>query len=186
MITEKSLADVDKHWAVSAFEDAKRVKLLEIASTRLVQETIGKQLHVQVPDNYDYADLERLATAYELAAIEGLNELLYQTTSDKGKPLREQAQAGAYRAFELRRALPLPENEEERFFQAVSAGALLVEDEAQRRGECGRWLHSGRRCRLSQREPSRSWSPTSAGRRSAVRRRWPGRSRACRYASAAG
>ena len=45
--------------------------------------------------------------------------------------------------------------EEERFFQAVSAGALLVEDEGQRRGERGRWLHSRRRCGLIQRESSR-------------------------------
>ena len=40
--------------------------------------------------------------AYELAAIEGLDALLHPSSDAANLDLQQQAQAGAYRAFELR------------------------------------------------------------------------------------
>src|SRR2546430_6949981 len=102
-ITNIALNNLDKHWAVTAFGETHRQEAFELAKLRFIKEAIGNQLDMKTLErNEDSESLERLATAYEIAAIEGINELLYQSSED-GEFLRNQAQAGAYRAFEIRR-----------------------------------------------------------------------------------
>jgi replicative superfamily II helicase len=75
--------------------------------------------------------LERVSVAYELAAIEGLNALLHPTGDADSQLLRDQAQAAAHCAFELRRAIRITGSPEQRVSQVLHLAAL---------GYCGdRW-----------------------------------------------
>jgi len=65
--------------------------------------------------------IERVATAYELAAIEGLSSLLNATQDEE---LKGNAEAGAYQAFGLYRTLPLPTNDEQRIFHVLHLAGL--------------------------------------------------------------
>src|SRR5208337_4038815 len=72
----------------------------------------------------DQSNLERVAMAYEIAAIEGIDALLHPSADEANKSLQDQAQAGAYRAYELIRALPIPTNNADRAFHILHRGAL--------------------------------------------------------------
>ncbi len=137
-ITNIALDNLDKHWAVTAFGEDHRQEAFELAKLRFIKEAIGNQLDIEIlGHNEDSEPLERLATAYEIAAIEGINELLYQS-SEEGEFLRSQAQAGAYRAFEIRRIMPVPKDEESRYFHILHLCALAYCGD--RWADIRRWL----------------------------------------------
>ena len=123
MIREQDLRNIDHHWAVLAVGDAERDRGLKVADARLVKQAVGQQMLIDFPENgFDNELLQRLAMAYELAAIEGLNAFLNPTSNDEA--LRKQCSAGAWRAFEIRRLLALPENEIERISHILHVSAL--------------------------------------------------------------
>jgi hypothetical protein len=68
--------------------------------------------------------VERAAMAYEIAAIEGLDALLHPSGDNERVRLRQQAQAGAFRAYELRRTLPVSSGAEERIFLVLHLAGL--------------------------------------------------------------
>jgi replicative superfamily II helicase len=110
-VTKASLERVDAHWAVQAVGESQQKYGLELANQLLV----------------DYQDtdedlLTRLAMAYEMAAIEGLDDFLNPTSDAQEQ--REQCAAGAYRAFELRRLFSLPDTDEQRVFHILHLSAL--------------------------------------------------------------
>ena len=122
-VTESSLERVDAHWAVQAVGESQQKYGLKLANQLLVDKALGAQIHFQ----FDYQDtdedlLARLAMAYEMAAIEGLDDFL-NPTSD-AQELREQCAAGAYRAFELRRLFSLPDTDEQRVLHILHLSAL--------------------------------------------------------------
>ena len=122
-VTKASLERVDTHWAVQAIGESQQKYGLELANQLLVDKALGSQIHFQ----FDYQDtdedlLARLAMAYEMAAIEGLDNFL-NPTSD-AQELREQCAAGAYRAFELRRLFSLPDTDEQRVLHILHLSAL--------------------------------------------------------------
>ena len=123
MIREQDLHNVDRHWAVLAVGEAERDRGLKVADARLVKQAVGQQMHIDFPeDGGDDELLHRLAMAYEMAAIEGLDAFLNPTSDDE--ELRKQCSAGAWRAFEIRRLLMLPENEIERISHLLHLSAL--------------------------------------------------------------
>ena len=124
-VSAATLQRLKSHWAVSAIPETRRERALEVARFRLVQSTVGRQLILDFSERLDdQSNLERVAMAYELAAIEGLDALLHPGTDEASNSLREQAQAGAFRTYELRRALPIPTNDAERAFHILHRGAL--------------------------------------------------------------
>ena len=124
-VSDSTLLRLESHWAVSSIPDARRQRALEVARYRLVQSAVGRQLILDFSERPDdLSNLERVAMAYEIAAIEGIDALLHPSADEANTILHEQAQAGAFRAYELRRALPIPTNDAERAFHILHRGAL--------------------------------------------------------------
>ncbi len=149
-LTFTHLEEVDQHWAVKAIGEGAYKQGLEQANESLVK--INLQ-HVITPIEdhcFDPNLLERLAIAYELAAIEGLEAFIHPANSEESQILQNQARAGAHRAFGLKRILPIPnETSEARIFHVLHLAGL---------GYCGdrwvdvrRWLEEDE---LSQKIPS--------------------------------
>jgi hypothetical protein len=120
------------HWAVSVLTSDERSRAFQIAEMRLVRSTLGSQMDIEPADSAQETELlERASVAYELAAIEGLNAVLHRAGDDGSAQLREQAQAAAHCAFELRRAIRITGGPEQRVNQVLQLAAL---------GYCGdRW-----------------------------------------------
>ena len=109
MITQDILKSIDTHWAVKAVGDkALRDKILLHAQATLVKNEIGKQLTLNLTENsITDDDIHRLATAYEMLAIEGMRDFINHTDNNT---LQDQFLAGSYRAFELHKTLQPPED----------------------------------------------------------------------------
>ena len=109
LVTDATLQAVDTHWAVLAVGEDKRDRALEVAKARLVRSAVGRQLALDFHDRTDDTELlHRVALAYEMAAIEGLDSVIHPSVESESETLRQQCHAGAWRAFELQRLMPVP------------------------------------------------------------------------------
>jgi len=125
MIKLEDLAALDSHWAIQALPGVVRQRALEVTSARLVQSAVPPDSRVafeSLPGDDDR--IEQVATAYELAAAEGIQALLHPGTDADSKGLAAQAQAAAFRVYEMRRALPTPNNPEARVFHVLHLAAV--------------------------------------------------------------
>lgn len=114
---------LDSHWAVSAIAADERERGLELAQALLVQQAVGRQLHLFPKCQAEDDDLlHRLALAYEMASIEGLPAFI--SLAPDQDELRMQCIAGASKTFELRRLLPVPLAPEERVFHVLHLASL--------------------------------------------------------------
>ncbi len=139
LITDPALQAVDKHWAVIAVGADRRDRGLEVAQARLIHSAVGQQMTLDFQEQpVDAAILEKLSLAYELAAIEGIEATLYPAQTDEGKRLREQCLAGAWRAFEIRRLMPIPADDVARVFAVLHLASLAYS--ADRWTDLRRWL----------------------------------------------
>lgn len=122
-VTTASLERIDQHWAIQAIGNEESNRAVELSNRLLVEKAVGVQIHF----NYtfspsDYELLDRVSMAYEMAAIEGLNDFLNPTSAEN--ELREQCASGAYRAFEIRRLFKLPAADEQRIFHILHLSSL--------------------------------------------------------------
>jgi len=124
-VNKESLQQIDNHWAVLAVGEAERDRVLKVANARLVKSAVGRQMQIDFKENNSDSELlGRTAMAYELAAIEGLNAVLNPLHDEKNDRLRIQCASGAWRAFELRRLLVIPDRTEERIFHILHLSCL--------------------------------------------------------------
>lgn len=122
-LRQEALERLESHWAVAAIPADARQQAAELAQTSLVQKAVGRQLHLPMTDSAHAEDLlKRVALAYEMAAIEGLPAFLNQLPEQDD--LRLQCVAGAWRAFEFRRLMPVAAATEERIFQVLHVASL--------------------------------------------------------------
>lgn len=122
-LSAAALARLDQHWAVSAIGDAKLQLALRLVNERLAEHAVGRQIDFSFGHSEDGdALLSRVVVAYELAAVEGLDELSRSAGGDLA--LREQAIAAAYRAYDIRRLLPVPADDHDRLFHVLQLSAL--------------------------------------------------------------
>ena len=114
---------IDSHWAVQAIGAEEVGRANRLINQRLAERALGQQISFSFVEE-DLADelLERLLLAYELAAIEGLEDLSHPDAEDEG--IRNQAVAGSSRAFDIKRLLPVPEPTLERVFFVLQLSAL--------------------------------------------------------------
>lgn len=125
LVTEETLQKVDNHWAVLAVGKAKRDRGLEVAKAKLVHAATSEQMELDFERRPGDAEiLDRLSMAYEVAAIEGLGAALHPGPDPKSRDLCGQCYSGAWRAFELRSLLPIPEQDEQRIFHILHLSAL--------------------------------------------------------------
>lgn len=138
-VTHEALSELEQHWAVAAVPPSARKRAFTLAELHLVQTAVGTQLSLKEAFTpKDASLLARVATAYEVAAVEGLDALLRPVAGAQSKGLRDQAQSGAFRAFELRRALTLPPDDTTRVFHVLHLAALSYCGE--RWTDLRRWL----------------------------------------------
>lgn len=129
-VTYESLAQVDSHWALAQFGPDAIVDARNVANKILIGSALGGQFCF---DDFDFSDkldeISRIATAYEIAAIEGLG--VESSNRDSGLNVRGLFHSAAYRAFELRRVLNVPHDPAARIHHVLHLSAL---------GYCGdRW-----------------------------------------------
>ncbi len=118
-----SLENLKSHWAVGAIGESDLARSFELVNQRLAQSAVGKQINFKFPHHAeDDRLLERTALAYELAAIEGGDEL--SRPAGENDALREQAAAAAYRAFDIRRLAQAPADTHDRLFFVLHLSGL--------------------------------------------------------------
>lgn len=112
-----------KHWAIQAIGSNDLSRAANLVNERLAHRAVGKQIKFAFnTDKQDGSFLERVALAYELAAIEGLDEL--SRPSGVNYTLRDQAVAAAFRAFDIRQLLSVPVEVPDRLFFILQLSAL--------------------------------------------------------------
>jgi len=125
VITEEALNRISQHWAVKAVGDENLNRAQEVARVIWVRSAVGHQMKIDLDERVGDTDLiKRVATAYEIAAIEGLNSVLHPSGDAESDQLRQQAQAGAYCAYNLQRILLIPTDAEEKIFHILHLAAL--------------------------------------------------------------
>ena len=123
-LSKKALDALRSHWAVNAIGAADLAHAQRLVSERLAQRAVGGQIDFSFSWSKDHDTLlERVALAFEVAATEGLEEL--SRPFGENVELRDQATAASFRAFDIRRLLPVPAEPHDRLFFVLqlSAGA---------------------------------------------------------------
>ena len=123
ILSATALETLESHWAVQAIgaQDLKRAR--NLVNERLAQRAVGQQIAFDFDQNEDDAPfLDRVALAYELAAIEGLDEL--SRPEGENDALRSQAMAASSCAFDIRRLLPVPETTHDRLYFVLQLSTL--------------------------------------------------------------
>ncbi|MEN8689171.1 MAG: DEAD/DEAH box helicase [Desulfobacterales bacterium] len=122
-VTTAALQSLQSHWALSAIPAGERLRAFDLVNERLVHRAVGRQITFDfLEGENDEGLLDRIALAYEMAAIEGLDALSRPDGGDH--TLREQALAASHHAFDIRRLAEIPENTEERIFHVLQLSAL--------------------------------------------------------------
>lgn len=152
----EDLAEVDSHWAVLSLGEAARSDGIAQADEQLAKASLKGVISSAENRPIDIANLERLATAYELAAIEGLESLIHVARNHNGIKLRTQARASAHRAFGILRVLPIPaESAEVRIFHVLHvAGIAYCGD---RWTDLRRWLNENEEAQVVPSVADTSW-----------------------------
>ncbi len=122
-LSERALQALNEHWAVAAIGADALERARDLARQRLAQRAVGRQISFSFAENAeDEPSLDHVGLAFELAAIEGLEEL--SRPAGDNQRLRDQAVAASFRAFDLRRLLPVPTETLERLFFVLQLSAI--------------------------------------------------------------
>ena len=120
--SSEALAALREHWAVAAIGAGELARVENLVNERLAHLAVGKQINFSfIQASNDDPLLERAALAFELAAIEGLDEL--SRAAGENASLRDQAVAASFRAFDIRRLLPVPSETHSRLFFVLQISA---------------------------------------------------------------
>ena len=122
-LSAEAFSNLHSHWAIESVGKQDRERATQLAQRRLMQRTVGErsQLSFDAASDEDLL-LDRVALAYELAVLEGLDVLCGASAHDNEQ--RDLAVAGAFCAFELRRLLPVPDATHDRLFYVLRLAAL--------------------------------------------------------------
>ena len=122
-LSNKALETLNNHWAVAAIGSDELVRSENLVNEWLARRAVGEQISFSFAQNpEDEPFLERVALAFEMAAIEGLDEL--SRPSGENTLLRDQAIAASFRAFDIRRLLPVPSDTLDRLFFVLQLSAV--------------------------------------------------------------
>lgn len=126
IVTKDMLSELSNHWAIAAIPRKDVVRAKRIVEERLVSQAVGEQIHfdfaVKQPSKKDDELLEKVALAYEMAAVEGLVALggSQQGNEDKAKVCA----AAAFELFDFVRLATVPEQTEARIFHVLKFFAI--------------------------------------------------------------
>ena len=138
-LTLRELESVEQHWAVQAIPSDTRANAFKAADEKLVggaSDQILQNAELSKPTD---KDIEKIATAYEIAALEGLSVVLHSSQDKENETLKIQTQAGAHKAFGLYRVLPFSLNDDYRIFHVLRLAGLAYCGE--RQADLERWFN---------------------------------------------
>lgn len=122
-LSSKALEALHGHWAVLAIGTERIERTTSLVHQNLARRALGRQISFSFTEDVeDESCLERVALAYELAAIEGLDEL--SRPAGENQILRDQCVAASFRAFDIRRVLPVPTGTLDRLFFVLQLSAI--------------------------------------------------------------
>ena len=122
-LSRKALRALNEHWALAAIGVDRLEHASNLVRQRLARRTVGRQISFSFTEKTeDEPFLERVALAFELAALEGLEEL--SRPAGENRRLRDQAVAASFRAFDIRRLLPVPAETHARLFFVLQLSAI--------------------------------------------------------------
>lgn len=114
---------LERHWAVASILPGEIDRADRLVAERTAHRAVSQQIAFTFsPSPNDDPFLERIALAYEIAAIEGLDELSRPSGGDLA--LRQQAVAASFRAFGIRSLMRVPEDTHARLFFVLQLSAL--------------------------------------------------------------
>lgn len=125
LITHEEIDQLKTHWAVGAIPLKDREKALRLANEHLVNNAVGRQICFSFASEVhrlDTALMDRVLSAYEVAALEGIDEL--GTATESESDVAKTSRVAAHVAFSLIRCLPVPSSDEERMFTILKASAI--------------------------------------------------------------
>lgn len=106
-----------QHWALSS------ISSVDIIRADTLVSSLGRNGDIRFVENIDdEVLLDRVALAYEMVAIDGLDSLACTLCCDDS--IRDQTTDAARRAFQIRRLAPIPEQPEDRVFHVLTVAAL--------------------------------------------------------------
>lgn len=142
-VSSAALEALNAHWALEAVSADDRERASHVTNELLVRRAVGKQVEFSFAHSENDTELlDRVALAYEMAAIEGL-DALSRPTEGSGT-LRDQSSAAAYRAFDIRRLIPVPENTHGRILHVLHISALAYCGD--RWSDLRRWYTENKNC----------------------------------------
>ncbi len=122
-LSNKALEALNEHWALAAIGVDKLEHADDLVQQRLARRSVGGQISFSFAEKAeDEPFLERVALAFELAAIEGLDEL--SRPAGESLHLWDQAVAASFRAFDIHRLLPVPSETHDRLFFVLRLSAI--------------------------------------------------------------
>ena len=122
-LSREALKALQEHWAITAIGPDELQRADNLVHQCLARRAVGRQIRFSFEENAeDEPFLERVALAFELAAIEGLDEL--SRPAGENRHLRDQAVAASFRAFDIRRLLPVPAETLDRLFFVLQLSAV--------------------------------------------------------------
>lgn len=122
-LSRESLDALKNHWALNAIGKEELELTEEFVNQRLAHQALGKQITFSFSlDGGDNILLERVCLAFEVAAMEGLEEL--SRPSGENMELRNQAVAASFSAFAIHRLLPVPVECHKRLFFILRLSAI--------------------------------------------------------------
>lgn len=122
-LSAESISALRDHWAIGAVGDDALDRADRLVNERLVSRAVGKQISFSFAvDDADDSFLERVALSYEMAAIEGLDEL--SRPAGENEALSGQAAAASYKAFDIRRLMPVPQETHDRLIFVLQLSAM--------------------------------------------------------------
>ncbi|MEU3549320.1 DEAD/DEAH box helicase [Streptomyces longwoodensis] len=123
-VDRESFERLAQHWAISALGEGRVQRAMSAAARLYVERNVGQYIHGSGVDGEADELIRRTATAYEIVAAEGMEDLFRAQRGNLNQSAAI-AQAAAYRAFELRRALPLNlEDPRSLIFQILQLGSF--------------------------------------------------------------
>ena len=122
-LSRESLGALKNHWALNAIGKEELELAKEFVNQRLAHQALGNQITFSFSlGDEDNTLLERVCLAFEVAAMEGLQEL--SRPSGENMELRNQAVAASFSAFAIHRLLPVLVECLERLFFILRLSAI--------------------------------------------------------------
>ena len=122
-LSKEALDALKNHWAVSAIKQDELDQVDGLVNEKLAQEAVGKQITFLFSERESQDTLlDRVALAFEIAAIEGLEELI--RPAGENAELRDQATAASFRVFDIRRLQAVPTEVHDRLFFVLHLSAV--------------------------------------------------------------